>query len=167
MVNSSFKPFARSLLTGVENTVNSSPEARENAKRSDAVRQFAVTWYLEDQVKEELAENGAEAAYGDQVYDRALYKAILRAEEYLEPFFKYDLDSLYSIRWDSEENGGIDRDKTTLSAWQLKMQGGEAEYAFGISEYLPYGTYVLAEQQPFKAQWMDFENRHYRIDPPK
>lgn len=41
------------------------------------------------------------------------------------------------------------------------------EYAFGISEYLPYGTYVLAEQQPFKAQWMDFENRHYRIDPPK
>ena len=47
--------------------------------RSDAVRQFAVTWYLEDQVKEELAENGAEAAYGDQVYDRALYKAILRA----------------------------------------------------------------------------------------
>ena len=82
-------------------------------------------------------------------------------------FFKYDLDSLYSIRWDSEENGGIDRDKTTLSAWQLKMQGGEAEYAFGISEYLPYGTYVLAEQQPFKAQWMDFENRHYRIDPPK
>ena len=27
--------------------------------------------------------------------------------------------------------------------------------------------YVLAEQQPFKAQWMDFENRHYRIDPPK
>ena len=38
---------------------------------------------------EELAENGAEAAYGDQVYDRALYKAILRAEEYLEPFFKY------------------------------------------------------------------------------
>ncbi len=167
VVNSSFKPFARSLLTGVENTVNSSPEARENAKRSDAVRQFAVTWYLEDQVKEELAENGAEAAYGDQVYDRALYKAILRAEEYLEPFFKYDLDSLYSIRWDSEENGGIDRDKTTLSAWQLKMQGGEAEYAFGISEYLPYGTYVLAEQQPFKAQWMDFENRHYRIDPPK
>lgn len=109
VVNSSFKPFARSLLTGVENTVNSSPEARENAKRSDAVRQFAVTWYLEDQVKEELAENGAEAAYGDQVYDRALYKAILRAEEYLEPFFKYDLDSLYSIRWDSEENGGIDR----------------------------------------------------------
>lgn len=62
---------------------------------------------------------------------------------------------------------GSTRDKTTLSAWQLKMQGGEAEYAFGISEYLPYGTYVLAEQQPFKAQWMDFENRHYRIDPPK
>lgn len=27
VVNSSFKPFARSLLTGVENTVNSSPEA--------------------------------------------------------------------------------------------------------------------------------------------
>ena len=110
VVNSSFKPFARSLLTGVENTVNSSPEASDNANRSEAVRQFAVTWYLEDQVKEELAENGAEAAYGDQVYDRALYKAILRAEEYLEPFFKYDLDSLYSIRWDSEENGGIDRD---------------------------------------------------------
>ena len=87
-----------------------------------------------------------------QVYDRALYKAILKAEEYLKPFFKYDLDSLYSIRWDSEENGGIDRDKTTLSAWQLKIQGGEVEYAFGISEYLPYGTYVLAEQQPFKAQ---------------
>ena len=26
--------------------------------------QFAVTWYLEDQVKEELAENGAETADG-------------------------------------------------------------------------------------------------------
>ena len=47
---------------------------------------------------------------------------------------------MYSIRWDSEENGGIDRDKTTLAAWQLKIQGGEAEYAFGISEYLPYGN---------------------------
>ncbi|MFR5733972.1 MAG: hypothetical protein ACLUD2_20750 [Clostridium sp.] len=35
-------------------------------------------------------------------------------------------------------------------------------------EYLPYGTYVLAEQQPFKAQWMVLlRNRYYRIDPPK
>lgn len=163
VLNSSFKPFAFGLYTGIENSVNTSGEAKENAKRSDAVRQFAVTWYLRDQTDE----GSNVVSYADEEYDRALYQAIVKAEEYLKPFFLYDIDSLYSIRWDSEKDGGIDKDKSTLSAWQLKKNGGKTEYAYGISEYLPYGDYVLVEQQPFKAEWMDFENRHYEIDTPK
>ena len=38
----------------------------------------------------------------------------------MKPFFSYDLDDLYAIEWDSAENGGSDRDKTTLSAENLK-----------------------------------------------
>lgn len=165
ILNSSFKPFVSGRYTGVENTVNSSDDAKENATRSDAVRQFAVDWYLKEKVKEEETEE--ELRYADEIYDRALYAAILKAEEYLKPFFLYDLDSLYAIEWDSEKNGGIDRDRVTLSAWQIEEKDGKAEYAWGISAYLPYGNYVLVEQQPYKAEWMDFENRHYRIDTPK
>lgn len=162
LLNSSFKPFTRGLYTGIENTENSSDEARENAKRSDAVRQFAVTWYLKEHMGTEES-----AAYTDERYDKALYAAILEAEKYLKPFFLYDLDSLYAISWDTEKGGGIDKDMTTLAAGRVKRNGEKAEYFYGISPYLPYGDYVLAEQQPFKAQWMDYENRHYEIDTPK
>ena len=165
ILNTSFKPFASGLYTGAENTINSSDEAKENAERSDAVRQFAVKWYLKEEVEAEKTDD--EFRYADELYDKALYAAILKAEEYLKPFFLYDIDSLYSIAWDSETNGGIDKDRTTLSAWQLETEEDRAKYAYGISKYLPYGTYVLAEQQPYKAEWLDFANRHYEIDAPK
>ena len=65
----------------------------------------------------------------------------MKAEFYLEPFFQYDLDSVYEIAWDSEADGGIDGDASTLSV-SLEEDGGV--YAYGISRYLPYGDYVLA-----------------------
>ena len=44
---------------------------------------------------------------------------------------------------DSESDGGRDKDKTTLSADKEEAAFG---YCYGISEYLPYGTYVTVEQ---------------------
>lgn len=38
--------------------MNTSEPARENAKRSDAVRQFAITWYLDGEVKKITEDNG-------------------------------------------------------------------------------------------------------------
>ncbi len=122
--NTSFKPFGRSILTGVENQINTSPEAREIAERSDAVRQFAVNWYLKEETEKLLDEKENEiyqakkgtVVYGDEIYDKALYQAILRAEEYLKPFFRYDLDTIYAVPWDNEPDGGIDKDLSTLAA---------------------------------------------------
>ncbi|MCI8453481.1 MAG: LPXTG cell wall anchor domain-containing protein [Lachnospiraceae bacterium] len=168
IMNTSFKPFACGRFSGIRNTINSSAAAEENAKRSDAVRQFAVTWYLEtetDKLKKKIGD-GSDTAYADELYDQALYAAILKAEEYLAPFFCYDLDSLYEILWDSEEGGGLDQDCSTLAAGQFKKEG-KTEYAYGISQYLPYGEYVLSEQQPYKPEYGDFPNRHYAIDTPK
>lgn len=174
--NTSWKPFAEGLLSGLKNQINTSFEAKENAKRSDAVRQFAVTWYLEEMVRNKteyisggklLQAEGGMVSYTDEVYDKALYEAILQAEEYLAPFFRYDLDFVYEILWDSEADGGIDKDPSTLSADQLNTESDTESYAYGISRYLPYGDYVLSEQQPCKAEWMDFKNRHYSIDVPK
>ena len=163
--NTSYKPEAASLLTGTVNRINTSWEAAENAKRSDAVRQFAVTWYLEEEAQPLIAEaEETGISYTDEVYDKALYQAILKAEFYLEPFFQYDLDSVYEIAWDSEADGGIDGDASTLSV-SLEEDGGV--YAYGISRYLPYGDYVLAEQQPYCPQWLDFANKHYKIDEPR
>lgn len=174
VLNSSFKPFAASLLTGIANEINTSMEAKENVKRSDAVRQFAVDWYLDEEAGKLLqdAEDDEFQAkeqirYSDELYDKALHSAILRAEEYLKPFFQYDLNTIYAIAWDSEANGGIDRDKTTLAANSLFYENGSPKYSYGISEYLPYGDYVLVEQQPWNPDWEDFANKHYSIDTPK
>ena len=167
LVNTSFKPFAVSLLTGTVNQINTSYEAAENAKRSDAVRQFAVTWYLEDTARPLIKNSEKEGiAYTDETYDKALYQAILQAEAYLEPFFRYDIDTVYEILWDSEENGGLDMDLSTLSASHLAKNEGES-YAYGISSYLPYGDYVLSEQQPYRSEWLDYANKHYEIDKPR
>lgn len=173
--NTSWKPFAFGMFTGVLNEINTSDAARENARRSDAVRQFAVAWYLEEEIEKltseskllggNLAKNG-EVMYQDQIYDRALYEAILKAEDYLKPFFFYDMDSIYEIAWDSEMNGGIDGDASTLSADFLSKDRKDT-YAYGTSPYLPYGTYVIVEQQPYYSEWNDFVNRHYEIDEPK
>ncbi len=143
------------------NESNRSKEAEANARISDMVRQFAIDWYLDKEV-EKLTEAEKETAYGDQLYDEALYQAILKANNYLKPFFDYDLDEIYSIKWERDKSGGSDGDRTTLSADQ-QADG----YCYGVSEYLPYGTYVVVEQQPRYAELMDYPNRHYAIDEPK
>ncbi|MDW2798763.1 SpaA isopeptide-forming pilin-related protein [Clostridium boliviensis] len=188
--SSSFKPFAiiKKLLFGInggekeypalhnnadiENKINTSDTAKDNALRSDHVRQFAITWYLDDEVaklvkdnpageKESAAEN---ETYSDEIYDKALSDAIKKAENYLKPFFIYDLDEIYSISWDSETDGGKDKDNSTLSA---DLGDAGAGYCYGISEYLPYGTYVAVEQQPFNKDLGDLFNKHYKTAAPK
>ena len=144
------------------NAVNRSEAAEENVKASDLVRQFAIDWYLDGEVemlkKEETALQTA-ASYSDQFYDEALRRAIQKADNYLKPFFLYDLDEIYAVSWDTAPDGGSDRDKTTLAANE------EADaYYFGISANLPYGTYVIAEQQPHYVSLLDYQNRYYQID---
>ncbi len=144
----------------VGNEKNRTDYAVENTKVSDNVRQFSIDWYLDEEV--EKIQGTIDMAYGDQLYDEALFHAIERAEDYLKPFFEYDLDEIYAIPWDSDTDGGKDRDKTTLSA-DLE----EGEHCYRVSSYLPYGTYVIAEQQPQYAELGDLSNRHYQIDKPK
>ena len=163
--NTSFKPFSYSLITGKENEVNTSEYAKENAKRSDAVRQFAIDWYLKAK-QEALQREGGESAYSDQQYDHALYLAVREAEEYLKPFFRYDIGKIYAIAWDSEENGGLDGDKTTLTVRKEEGQKKD-EAASAVSKYLPYGEYVIVEEQPHSPELLDFKNKHYEIDAPK
>ena len=164
------------------NKVNRTEDTKENARVSDQVRQFAIDWYLEDEVSKlvkpvEENEKEQEAAagkvfYGEEIYDRALREAIIKAENYLAPFFAYDLDEIYGIRWD-EASGGDDRDQTTLSADVLAEREGKATGYCGVSAYLPYGTYVVVEQQPeyagteYDRNLKDFKNKHYAIDKPK
>ena len=197
--STSFKPFAffREMIFGTgggekeypaihnnsaeDNQSNTSDPAKENANRSDAVRQFAIDWYLDSEVKKLTEDNGkgeSQAAggsetYQDEIYDRALYAAILKAENYLSPFFTYDLDEIYSIAWDSEADGGSDKDRTTLSADTLQETAGNGletakdGYFYGVSNYLPYGAYIAVEQQPYSAELGDFYNKHYKTDKPK
>lgn len=156
----------------IGNEANTSENARTNALRSDNVRQFAITWYLDDEVKKRVKNNPAGEQegddggerYQDELYDDALAEAIKKAENYLKPFFSYDLDAIYAIEWDSEPEGGADRDETTLGADRVDA---DSEWCYGISEYLPYGTYVAVEQQPFEEEPGDFINRHYKTDVPK
>lgn len=204
--STSFKPlaFIRRLIFGTnggekespvshnnsetENQANTSEEAKENAKRSDAVRQFAINWYLEEEAKKLTEDNGhgesqasgGGASYQDKIYDQALYAAILKAENYLSPFFTYDLDEIYAVAWDGEADGGRDGDRTTLSAdtlfeaalKDLERKGNGLETSksgacYGVSKYLPYGAYVVVEQQPYNAELGDFYNKHYKTDQPK
>lgn len=164
-----------------DNTSNTSEAAKINAQVSDAVRQFAVTWYLDEEVKKLTEGNGAgepqpsggSANYQEELYDQALYAAVKKALNYLKPFFSYDLDEIYSVRWDGEAAGGADGDRTTLEASSCHRQTEgddektDDEFYYGISGYLPYGIYVAVEQQPFSAELKDFYNRHYQIDRPR
>ena len=143
------------------NAMNRSGAAEENASASDLVRQFAIDWYLDGEV-EAMSGPTESSAYGDQFYDEALNRAIEKAQNYLKPFRLYDLDAIYAVLWDPEQDGGSDGDRSTLSA-----DTAAEEYCFAVSESLPYGTYVIAEQQPYSAKLQDFRNRHYRIDSPK
>lgn len=156
----------------IGNKVNRIEDTLLNAKASDKVRQFAIDWYLDDEVRRLVrpiagSEADQEAAaggviYTDELYDTALHKAIVKSENYLKPFFAYDLDEIYAVCWDSEEGGGNDEDRTTLSV-DTYLEG----YCCAVSEYLPYGIYVVAEQQPQYAELEDFQNKHYQIDKPK
>jgi len=158
------------------NKANRTDKAEENMAVSDRIRQFAIDWYLDQEVeklvkagdmlkednRESLKAGGIGMAYSDQLYDEALWEAIKKAENYLKPFFAYDLDNIYAVRWDSEVSGGKDGDKTTVSA-----DGKEADWCFGVSAVLPYGTYVIVEQQPKYASLEDLKNRHYDMDAPR
>ena len=119
---------------------------------------------IQDETVHQRCSREGTIAYSDEIYDKALYQAILKAEDYLRPFYQYNLDYIYGIQWDSEEGGGVDQDLSTLSADQI-MQNAEEAYA--ISKYLPYGNYVIVEQQPYRAEWNDLANRHFEIDEPK
>ncbi len=157
----------------IGNAANRSDDTIQNALVSDQVRQFAITWYLDDEVKKLTEEDGSsvsgETAFSDEILDRGMRKAIEKAEDYLKPFFAYDLDALYAIAWDEEEDGGADKDQTTLSAdmAEVSEDGQTVSAYYGISAMLPYGTYVVVEQQPRYASLSDFKNRHYEIDQPK
>ena len=157
------------------------PEREENGETSDNVRQFAITWYLKEEVEKRTEDNGygekqpqgGWETYPEEIYETALSRAILKAKDYLKPFFTYDLDEIYAIEWDLDPDGGKDRDKTTLSADRFYAEEGTGletarnGYYYGVSAYLPYGTYVAVEQQPGVGSLGDFENQHYKTDLPK
>lgn len=163
-----------------ENTINTSDYARANAQASDAVRQFAVKWYLDDEAAKLMVDNGlgenvanqeklgtnteGEIEYDEAVYDLALFNAIAKAYNYLKPFYLNDLDTIYSVEWDSAMNGGADSDFTTLSA-DINADGTYSN----VSSYLPYGVYVIVEQQPERRDENvnDWESRSYDIEKPK
>lgn len=190
--DTSFKPFRwiREHLYGKDsdygnypakhNGVNTETDkstsefARANAKASDAVRQFATKWYLKQEAAKLLKSNGVgeniakegegRISYDEAVYDEALFHAIAKAYGYLKPFYLNDLDTIYSVQWDSAAGGGSDQDDTTLSA---DMADGREHY--GISSYLPYGIYVIVEQQPERIEEKvdDWKNRSYSVEKPK
>ena len=156
-----------------EVTANTSDFARANAEASDAVRQFAVKWYLQDEAAKLMVDNGqgenvalkgGTIGYDEAVYDEALFNAIAKAYNYLKPFYCYDLDTIYSVEWDSAKDGGADKDYTTLSADELH----NGTY-YNTSSYLPYGVYVIVEQQPERRDKdvNDWKNRSYDIEKPK
>lgn len=160
----------------IGNAANRTEYAVNNAKASDMVRQFAIQWYLEDEAAKLVKDNGQsedeaedenENRYGAEVYDEALAHALEKAYNYLAPFFAYDLDQIYAVPWDSAEDGGADSDQSTLSA-DVEETGSFS----GTSAYLPYGTYLVVEQQPRYhgddgEAFDEFVNRHYEIDEPK
>ncbi len=140
------------------NRINRSRDAEENALVSDRVRQFAIDWYLDGEAASPAA---GETAYGDQFYDEALRRAITKAQDYLKPFFSYDLDEIYAVLWDPDPAGGEDKDRSTLEAREA-----DGKAFCGISRPLPYGEYVVAEQ-PQNDTPEEYERRRYRIDEPK
>lgn len=171
----------------IETETSTSDYARANAEASNVVRQFAVKWYLQDEVAklvknngvgdgEDIAKTEADGGapgiteegvvpYDDYIHDYALFKALEKAYNYLRPFYENDLDTIYSVTWDSAENGGNDKDVTTLST-----DSHEEGAFYNTSAYLPYGTYVIVEQTPensMKETGYDLVNRAFNIEKPK
>ena len=167
-----YEKFFQALDTA--NQIKWDQKTGEKQEASPLVDQFAIDWYLEAEVEKlvqdteagEKEKQGQQSQYPDQVYDQAMKTALEKAENYLKPFFFYDLDEIYAVPWEREAYGGKDQDGTTLSVDNLfESQKGEGYY-YGISDYLPYGTYIVVEQQPLEWVKGDFKNRHYRIDSP-
>lgn len=158
----------------METDKSTSEFARANANASDAVRQFATKWYLKQEAAKLMKNNGAgeniakdgegRISYDEAVYDEALFHAIAKAYGYLKPFYLHDLDTIYAVQWDSSAGGGSDQDVTTLSA-----DRADGEKHYGISSYLPYGIYVVVEQQPERIDGRvdDWKNRSYSVEKPK
>lgn len=184
--NTSFKPFAwiKENIFGnsendknkypvihnnenTENNSNTSDKARYNSEASDKVREFAIKWYLNDEVNKLIKNNGnnqnesinGNTSYQDEIYDEALFNALKKAYYYLKPFYDNDLDTIYSVVIDSEQNGGDDKDITTLNVNKLDQA---TKLYYNTSVYLPYGDYVVVEQTPTK-----FENKHYTVQKPQ
>lgn len=183
--DTSFKPFAfiREKIFGtdnakkkykfkadnefIENEINTNDKAKMNAEASDNVRQFAIKWYLEDEVAK-LTKNDSndvdiaeeeQTKYSEEIYDTALYNALEKAYLYLKPFYDNDLDTIYSVVIDSEENGGKDNDNTTIVTNKLTENN---ERYYNDTNYLPYGDYIVVEQEPDT-----FATRHYKIQSPQ
>ena len=91
-------------------------------------------------IQEDGSSTLGEAAFTDELLDCGMREAIEKAQNYLKPFFAYDLDELYAIAWDEEAGGGADGDLTTLSADVLNQSEGQVSEYYGISAMLPYGT---------------------------
>ena len=184
--NTSFKPFAwiKENIFGnsendknkypvihnnenTENGSNTSDKAKYNSQASDKVRDFAIKWYLNDEVNKLIKNNGnnqnesinGNTSYQDEIYDEALFNALKKAYYYLKPFYDNDLDTIYSVVIDSEQNGGDDKDITTLNANKLDQA---TKLYYNTSVYLPYGDYIVVEQEPTK-----FENKHYTVQKPQ
>ena len=83
----------------IGNKENRTDNTLENAKVSDKVRQFAIDWYLDDEIKklvkdvqnnpQEKEDQDGTVPYSDETYDEALARAIKKAKNYLKPFFTY------------------------------------------------------------------------------
>ena len=184
--NTSFKPFAwiKENIFGnsendknkypvihnnenTENSSNTSDKAKYNSEASDKVREFAIKWYLNDEVNKLIKNNGnnqnesinGNTSYQDEIYDEALFNALKKAYYYLKPFYDNDLDTIYSVVIDSEQNGGDDKDITTLNVNKLDQA---TKLYYNTSVYLPYGDYIVVEQEPTK-----FENKHYTVQKPQ
>ena len=97
-------------------------------------------------LRSDLEETGALIKKEDGSYD-------------YEAFFKENPDAADSLalEWDLEKYDA-DGDMTTVHA---NRGGGKDDY-WGQSRMLPYGTYVLVEQQPAKIP-----QKHYAIDAPQ
>lgn len=149
------------------NEVKWDRDSEDGAEYEEWIRQFAIRWYLDDEVKKRTRDNGmglregAEGASASQmeIHDQALAEARKKAENYLKPFLEWDLDEICAVPWDGGD-GGEDKDLTTLTADQPDGSG----YYTGVSRYLPYGVYVIAEQIPGAGQ---FRQKHYEADPPR
>lgn len=153
----------------LENVSNTSKYAHINAEASDNVRQFAIKWYLDDEVAKLVKNNGYDEdvakkgsiTYQEEIYDLALYNALEKTYNYLLPFYDNDLDTIYAVAIDGEENGGADGDITTLNVG-TEYNKDTNSYYYGISSYVPYGDYIIVEQQP-----TDFETKHFITELPK